>query len=157
MTFTASPRGPGLGSSATHSTRVQGPASREKNSPGMHVLTYHPPPGASAKRYPRAAHPAENTGNVSPLSSRGMRRTSNSSSPSLATTWWTGIGRPALTSAPSRLAGPHLRTPVVLVVMQPPHCHSYCMYVIMGATIVKGCDGRESTVFRDGLGAAVCW
>src|SRR5215213_885982 len=69
MTFAVSPppRGPGLGSSATHSTRAQDPASREKSSPGVHVFTYHPPPGASAKMYLRAAHPAENTGTVSPL------------------------------------------------------------------------------------------
>src|SRR5215208_4417400 len=116
MTFATlpPPRGPGLGSSATHLIRAQGPASREMSSPGVHVFTYHPPPSASAKRYPRAADPAENTGNVSPLPSRGMRSTSNPSSPCLATTWWTGIRRPVLTSAPPRLGGLHLRSPIVL-------------------------------------------
>src|SRR5829696_2531077 len=70
MRFAASPplRGPGLGwSSATHSTPAQGPTSREMSSPGVYVLTYHPPPGASANKYPRAAQAAENTGNTSPL------------------------------------------------------------------------------------------
>src|ERR671911_73862 len=88
MRFAASPplRGPGLGSSATHSTPTQGPTSREMSSPGVYVFTYHPPPGASANRYPREAQAAENTGNTSPFPSRRMRSTSNLFSPSLTTT-----------------------------------------------------------------------
>src|SRR5215211_2265882 len=94
MRFATSPplRGPGLGSSATHSMPTQGPTSREMSSPGVYVLTYHPPPGASANRYPWEAQAAENTGNTSPFPSRRVRSASNSFSLGLTTTQCKGAG-----------------------------------------------------------------
>src|SRR5215218_3878288 len=112
MTVTASSplRGPGLGSSATHSTSAQGPTSKETSSPGVYVLTYHPPPVASANRYPRAAHPAENTGSTPPFPSRRIRSTSNPFSPFLATTWCKRAGRLSGTpvASPPRCFPPNL-------------------------------------------------
>src|SRR5215218_2662253 len=89
---------------------AQGPTSREASFPGLHAFTYHPPPGASANRYPRAAHPAENTGSTWPFPSRSTRRTSSPLYPSLATTWCKGARRLSGTpvATPPRCFPPNL-------------------------------------------------
>jgi hypothetical protein len=120
ITFATSlPLRPGLGSSDTHSRPAQGPTSRETSSLGIHVLTYHPPPGASAKRNPRAAHPAENTSSASPPTCSGTRRTSSPLSPSLTTTWCKGARR--LTESP--VASPLCCCPTNLIATSRSFSH----------------------------------